>query len=71
MREYHELDRFFITGRGLAISVKNPGGYKDGELLGTNVLIDGEEYLVRGVGTFAIVRPYPDNLDFSLLVEKI
>lgn len=71
MREYHELDRFTITGRGLCIAVKNPGGYKDGELLGTNVLVDGKEFLVKGVETFAIGRPYPDGLNFALLVEEI
>lgn len=71
LKEFHEIDRSTIKDRGLCIAVKNPGGFVDGELMGTNVLIDGDLYSVHGVETFAIGRPYPDNLDFALLVEPL
>lgn len=70
MPEFEGLGSFLIAGRGTVFTVKNPGGYPEpGVLVGRDVLIDGTPFHVRGVESYAIVRPYPDRFDFGLLVE--
>lgn len=67
--EFESTGRYFITGRGDVFTVS--GGYPEpGVLKGKTVKIDGERYQVRGVETFGI-RPYPENMNFGLLVRPL
>lgn len=63
-------EAYLLKDRGYVVAVKNPGGYPDpGVLTGRVVTIDGNEFLCRGVESFAIALPYPDRLDFGLLIS--
>lgn len=68
MIELHEIDRFEITDRGTVITTKNPDMDNPGELLGQIILIDGEEYKVRGVEMFRIALPYPHQWGIGILI---
>jgi len=53
MKEFKSIDKFRITGRGEVITVK----LEDTEnVVGQTVLIDGEEYKVRGVESMGKIK---------------
>lgn len=67
---FRSIDTYEIKDRGTAITVENPGGYPEPNVLRDhNVIIDGDPYFVRGVETYAISRPYPDRYEFGLLAD--
>ncbi len=69
--EFVSETQFEIKGRGTCYTIRNPGGYPEPNVLtGTTVIIDGTAHRIVGVETFAIARPYPDSLDFALLVAR-
>lgn len=69
--EFTSSGCYEIAGRGMCYSVRNPGGYPEpAVLVGKSVLIDGKPFEVRGVESHRIARPYPDSLDFALLVTS-
>jgi hypothetical protein len=68
-REFQAADWFTITGRGRVAAIKGIPGLNPGDLLNTEVLIDGKPYFIRGVETFAI--PDPTGRDFGLLVRDV
>lgn len=73
MTEFHALDWFEVKGRGsVAVIEKLPEGEYDPDLYkGKQVIIDGDEYTILGVETFAIPRSesMPYRHSFGLLVK--
>lgn len=75
MTELHADNWYNITGRGwVAACSKRPSEVKHpGEYLHRYVNIDGKEYYVTGVETFAIYVGdngiYPQSLGFGLIVR--
>lgn len=73
MHSFTSESSFQITGRGISYAISAdqiPEGMWDPCVLtGTTVLIDGTEHLVKGVGTFAILRSptNPYSYAFNLL----
>lgn len=54
--EYKSLDTFEIKGRGKVFVVENEKDRirDDNDLLGSEVVIDGQPYVVKGVESFPI-----------------
>jgi hypothetical protein len=71
LREFHELDRFEITGRGTAIIVEPV--VNRAALRGQHVLIDGVEYEVRSVENCLVPGHHEGKcpLPTGLLVEPV
>lgn len=71
MKEFTSEDKYHITGRGDVYGVRANPGYYDKtprELVGETVLIDGVEYVIKGIDAFAIGLPYPLSLPFGIIV---
>ncbi len=57
MIEFNAIEHLDIKGRGHVITVHNDRDYdrnKPSHLIGNTVLIDGSEYLVKGVESWAL-----------------
>jgi hypothetical protein len=59
-----------ITGRGLVAIIENRQEVNPRGLTGQTVLIDGEEWLVRGVETHCVPGWSVSKLPFGLLVTE-
>ncbi len=68
---FHAADWFWITGRGLVAAIENNHRINPRGLTGSVVLIDGEEWLVRGVETNAVPDWSVGRHPFGLLVTEI
>lgn len=71
MKEFKSLSKYHIKSRGDVYSVLAKPGYYERtprELYGETVLIDGVEYVVKGIDAFAIGLPYPITLPFGIVV---
>jgi len=71
MKEFKSLEKYHINGRGDVYAVMAEADDFDitpRELQGETVLIDGVEYVVKGIDAFAIGLPYPKSLSFGILV---
>lgn len=67
--EYKELDRAYVKGRGTVIVVENDKDRfrSDNDLVGSQVLIDGFEYKVKGLESFVVDKIYKGQ-NIGLLV---
>lgn len=54
--EYKSLDTFLIKGRGRVFVVENDKDRDNNDLLGSEVTIDGVNYKVCGVESFAMQK---------------
>ena len=66
--EFTSADWFTITGRGLVVVPQEPCD-EPGLLVGEQVLVDGERYLVRGAEKMGL-PPYKPGR-YALLVRKV
>jgi hypothetical protein len=66
---FHAAEWIEITGRGLVAVIENNEGINPRGLTGQRVLIDGDEFLVRGVETFAVPDWSVSRHPFGLLVS--
>jgi hypothetical protein len=77
MYSFEEIGRYHVQGRGTAITVKNPHLpelWDPSMLMSEGVVqIGEEEYVVKGIETFAIFRSedHPYRHDFSILIQDI
>jgi hypothetical protein len=67
---FHAAEWISITGRGLVAVIENNQGINPRGLTGQVVLIDGEEWLVRGVETRAVPDWSAGRHPFGLLVTE-
>lgn len=67
---FHATQWIDIIGRGLLAVIENSQGINPRGLTGHVVLIDGEEWLVRGVETHAVPDWSADRHPFGLLVKE-
>lgn len=72
MYTFENAERFDIAGRGPVFSVENPAECKDFKhLINTEVSINGELWLVRGVEYRTHGGPQRAGAPIGLLVSKV
>ena len=72
MESYEVLDWFEVKGRGWVAYVHHPAFCEDVklDLVGSPVLLNGVEHLVRGVESHAIWIEHPRPMNIGLLVKE-
>ena len=66
--ELHIMETVEVPGRGLLHIVANPGLAEPADLIGREVVADGQRLRVTAVETIAVARPYPPRLPIGLVL---